>query len=326
MRAFGKFLGRLLLALLLVGVGIWALAPREPVDLTISFDPALLGDDLDGSLAVSEARYADIVPGTEKQIVWAGPPGVKTPLSVIYLHGFSATLHEIRPVPDQVATALGANLFYTRLAGHGRGGAALAEPVAGDWIEDLAEALAIGRRLGERVIILSTSTGGTLAAIAAADPDLSADVAGIVFVSPNFGINKVASTLLGLPFVRQWGPLVAGAERGFEPKNAAQALYWTTRYPTVAAVPLEALVRHARSLDFTAMTVPALFIYSDLDQVVQPQKTADVAALWGGPMQIYQPVLGPGDDPMAHLITGDIISPAQTALTVDRILDWAKGL
>jgi DNA-binding NarL/FixJ family response regulator len=32
----------------------------------------------------------------------------------------------------------------------------MAEPVAGDWLEDTAEALAIGRKLGQRVIVLTT--------------------------------------------------------------------------------------------------------------------------------------------------------------------------
>ena len=86
-----------------------------------------------------------------KRIVWAGAAGQKTPLAVIYVHGFSASAEEIRPVPDEVAKALGANLFYTRLAGHGRSGDAMAEPLAGDWIEDMAEAMAILQKLsGER--------------------------------------------------------------------------------------------------------------------------------------------------------------------------------
>ena len=69
-----------------------------------------------------------------------------------------------------------------RLAGHGRSGAAMAEPLAGDWIEDMAEAMAIGRRLGDRVVVIATSTGGTLAAIAATDPVLSEGLAGVVLV------------------------------------------------------------------------------------------------------------------------------------------------
>jgi hypothetical protein len=54
----------------------------------------------------------------------------------------------MRPVPDRLATQLGANLIYTRLKG--RGSLAMAKPVAGDWLEDTAEALASGGVSGTR--------------------------------------------------------------------------------------------------------------------------------------------------------------------------------
>ena len=86
-------------------------------------------------------------------------------------------------MPEEVARALGANLFFTRLTGHGRTGAAMAEATAEDWLADMAEAMEIGRRLGQRVVVIGTSTGGTLAAIAATDPQLNAGLAGTVLIS-----------------------------------------------------------------------------------------------------------------------------------------------
>ena len=159
MRRFGKALGRLIVVIFALLVGIWAFAPEEPFDRDISFEANALPDDISEFLAQRELQFSDIRPEAAKRIVWAGAPGQKTPLAVIYVHGFSASAEEIRPVPDEVAKALGANLFYTRLAGHGRSGDAMAEPLAGDWIEDMAEAMAIGRRLGDRVVVIATSTG-----------------------------------------------------------------------------------------------------------------------------------------------------------------------
>ena len=63
---------------------------------------------------------------------------------------------------DIVAGAVDANLFYTRLQGHGRSGKAMGEATVEGWINDLAEAEAIGRRIGERMVLVGTSTGGTL--------------------------------------------------------------------------------------------------------------------------------------------------------------------
>lgn len=326
MRKLGKILGRGLLAVIILIALVFAVTPKEPVNRSAAFDPATLGDDLDAYLATTEGLFTDIVPTTQKEIIWAGAKGAKTPLSVIYLHGFSATKFEIRPVPDQVAAALGANLFYTRLAGHGRGSAAMAEPDAGDWIRDMREALAIGRRLGDRVLVISTSTGGTLAAIAATDPEMSKDVAGMVFVSPNFGIDKTASFLLNLPLVRYWGPVLAGEERSFDTRNVDHQRLWTTRYPTISTIPMEALVQDALAQDYTKAIPPALFIFATDDRVVQPAVTAEIAAKWGARQETYDPTLTKKDDPYHHVIAGDIMSPDQTAPTVARILAWAKGL
>ena len=326
MRKLGKWLGRSILLVVLLVVGAWALVPQDPVDRTISFNAASIGPDIDAWLAEREKMYPDIVPGTEKRVIWAGAKGVKTPLAVIYIHGFSATSEEIRPVPDQVARNLGANLFYTRLAGHGRGGDPMATATAGDWLEDTAEALAVGRRLGDRVLVISTSTGATLAAFAAVDPAMSADIAGIVMVSPNFGVKPAAAKILDLPAARYWGPVVAGATRSFNPVNAEQAKYWTMQYPTSALFPMAALVRAAKTLDLSAAKVPLMVIYSAQDQVVDPLKTLAQVKAWGADVRLEAREMAKGDDPYSHVVAGDILSPGQTPQTVALILDWAKGL
>lgn len=317
---------RIALAIFLLCGAIWMFAPRERVDMEYSFDPNSLGGDLEAYLARGEAQYSDITPGTEKRILWAGEAGQKTPLAVVYVHGFSATSEEIRPVPDRVAADLGANLFFARLSGHGRSGDAMAEPRAGDWIEDMAEAVAIGRRIGDEVIVIATSTGGTLSAIAATHPDLSQGVKGMVFVSPNFGINNPAALLLTLPLARHWMPLLAGRVRAFEPVNDAHEKFWTTRYPSAAVFPMSALVQHAVSQDYAGARVPALFLLSDDDRVVRPDLSRALAGQWGAGAQVRAYRMGAGDDPYAHVIAGDILSPGQTEKAVSDILQWVANL
>jgi alpha-beta hydrolase superfamily lysophospholipase len=326
MRRLGRFLGRVILVLIAAFGLAWATAPNEPVDREIAFDDNVLGSDLDAYLQQAELQFSDIRAGESKRIIWAGAKGAKTPLAVVYVHGFSAGTEEIRPVPDQVAAGLGANLFFTRLAGHGRTGEAMATATAGDWIEDLAEAMAIGRRLGDRVIVISTSTGGTLSTIGASDPALSEGLAGVVLVSPNFGVKNAAGKILDLPWARVWGPIVAGETRSFEPDNEGQAKHWTTSYPTVALFPMAALVSAANALDHGAIKTPILAIFSPDDRVVSPDATRAVLGGWGGPVQIHERKMGPGDDPYSHVIAGDILSPGQTAETVTLILAWAKAL
>lgn len=326
MQTFGKWLGRFLLTMVLVGGGIWLLVPREPVDLEISFSDSILGDDIDAYLAASESAFDDITEGVEKRVVWFGDKGAKTPLSIVYIHGFSATSEEIRPVPDNLAQQLGANLFYTRLTGHGRGGLAMAEPVAGDWLEDAAEAIAIGRRLGDEVIVIATSTGGTAAAIAATDPALMENVKGIAMVSPNFRVRSPTSVMLEWPLARSWAAIVAGAERSFAPLNDAHGKYWTTLYPTTALIPMAALVKYARDADYAQVATPALFVFSDEDGVVSAETTRAISTKWGGPVELAPRVMTEGDDPFNHVIAGDILSPNQTDGTVALMKAWVEGL
>jgi esterase/lipase len=326
LRAFGKVLGRVILALLLLAGVAWVVDPGEPVDTDIAFDESALPGDLDAWLADSEAHISDIVPGTEKRIVWAGGPGEHTAVAVVYLHGFSGTSEEMRPLPDRVAAALGANLFFTRYAGHGRDGAALAGAQAGDWLEDTAEALAVGRAIGDEVLVVATSTGGTLAAIAATDARLSRAVKGIVFLSPNFGVTKQGSWILSAPLARYWAPLVAGREVVITPVNAAHERFATTRYPLAAAFRMAALVDHANGLDYSGVSTPALFAYGETDSLVSPAATRAIAARWGGPVELMPVTLGPGDDPFGHMLAGDIRSPGQTETLVAAILDWERRL
>lgn len=326
MRSLGKALGRLLLILVLVLVGLWLLAPRSGVDRVIAFSETDIPADIETWINQREQTFSDIRAGDEKRILWAGARGAKTPLAIVYIHGFSAGPAEIRPVPEEVARALGANLFFTRLAGHGRDGAAMAGASAEDWLFDMAEAMAVGRRLGERVIVIGTSTGGTLAALAATDPQLNEGLAGTVLISPNFGIHPPAQWLLDAPFIESWGRLVAGETRAFTPLNPEQARHWTTEYPTEALYPMARLIRAARAADYAQAATPALFLYAPADQVIDPARIPPVIEAWGGPTQVERREMQGDDDPYCHVIAGDILSPGQTEPVIAIITDWARGL
>jgi alpha-beta hydrolase superfamily lysophospholipase len=316
----------LTLILFLAVLLVWIFGTREPAGLKTIFDESSLGSDLDTYLKTAESKLSDIVPGTEKRIIWHGKPHQKTPVSIVYLHGFSASSEEIRPVPDQMAQSLSANLYFARLTDHGRSGAAMAEATVAAWMRDTAEALAIAGRIEARVIVLSTSTGGTLSGAVACDPSLSQNVAGMVFVSPNFGINNAAARLLTWPFARIWIPLLVGRERHVETLNSEQGKYWTNVYPIAATLPMPALVRKVIGKNFGDVSVPALFIMSEKDQVVRPDMIEKIAQRWGGQKQVLKVVPGPNDDPEAHVLAGDILSPDLTQQVIEKILDWFKSI
>lgn len=318
MRMLLKSIG--VIAVLLLA--LWQFGPREPVGLDPVVPFETVPDDLDAWLAERESRFDDITPGVAKEIVWADPGRKqRTALSLVYLHGYSATSAETRPYADKLAARLGANLHYTRLRGHGRTGEAMAAATVQDWINDTAEAIAIGRAIGERVVLIGTSTGGTLTALAAADQAFG-DLAALIMVSPNFRVKAAGSELLTMPFARRLVPLLVGETREWEPSNAEHGTYWTTRYPNLALLPMAATVQAAAGLDYASIDVPALFVFSDADQVVDATVTRNVAERWGGTATVLPVTVEPPNDEFAHVIAGDILSPTLTDPLVDSAYDW----
>ncbi|TPK88718.1 alpha/beta fold hydrolase [Mesorhizobium sp. B2-4-17] len=313
------------LGLIAVLALILVFGPRVPVDTTVHFNPSVIGDDPQAYVAKVEAGVPGIREGLEKEIIWANPMvHAKTPLSIVYIHGFSASKGEVRPLPDEVAEQLDANLFYTRLTGHGEDGAAMTQGSVNAWINDYEEALAIGRAIGDKVIVISTSTGGSLAAWAATQPGASEGVAAIAFISPNFGVKASGAEILTMPWGKQIAELVAGKERSFVPHNALHEKFWTTSYPIAATMPMQALTELAYGAPVEKATIPALFIFSDMDKVVRPDRTREIAARWGGAHELV-PMEGMGD-PDNHVLAGDALSPSTTAFLVQRIAVWIEAV
>ena len=311
-----------LLAVLVLG-SIFAFGPRPGSNQMITFSKPEIGDDVQAFLETKESSVADLKTGAGKEIIWADPISKsKTDIAVVYIHGFSATKHEIRPVPDQIAKSLKANLFYTRLAGHGQSAESFANATVQQWADDYAEAIAVGRRLGERILVISTSTGSTLATLASSDIQMSKDIIGLVMLSPNFATQSLPSWVANMPWAESLLPLIGGEERSWEPINEEQAKWWTTTYPMKAIFPMFELLQRVEAIDKSTIKVPAYFIYSPYDQVIVPAAIENVANQWGGSVKHMR--VTSDTDPSHHVITGDIVSPANTKMVVDAILDWVK--
>lgn len=326
-----KFMSRMRMALYVIGflvvagIAAFLLGPRPAFDTTVEFDETTLPDDLDAYIAASEARFDDLRPGNERRIVWAYPASrARTPIALVYIHGFSASSGELRPLPDLVAKNLGANIYYARLKGHGRSGDAMLDGSVHGWVNDFAEAVAIGRRLGERVIIIATSTGASLTTWAATRPELMRNVTGLVLFSPNFGLQATGSTLLGMPWAQQMVQLIIGDRRSFETRTQLHAQYWTSDYPSIALLPMASLVKLADAAEPGSITIPALFVYSPLDQVIRPELVAAKAAKWGAATRIIE--VTDDDDPSHHVIAGDALSPSTTGRLAKETAAWIAGL
>jgi esterase/lipase len=303
------------------GLGVlYAAGPRARLDH--QRNTVQLGEDLEAALAQSEAQVPDIIPNTEKKIIWAHPEKTKTALAIVYLHGFSATRQETAPLCEQLAAALGANLFCTRLAGHGLAKDSMAHCTASDWLNDTLEAIQIGARLGEKMIVIGVSTGGTLAAWLATQPE-DRDVLAYILISPNFAPKTPISETLTWPWAQQIVPQLFGTEYGWKDKPATPEidLYWTQHYPTRVLFQMMALVKHVRTARLEQITKPVMFIYSPLDLVVNAKQTERQIARFGSPvkevMRIEEQV-----NQRNHVLAGDIMAAGQTASIRDAILTF----
>jgi esterase/lipase len=309
-----------------LAVAIAAFATAPPTLVNEAAAPKINGD-LDAWLARSEraaGQVAALIPDTEKRIRWFEERrGSKTRYAVVYLHGFSATRQEIAPVGERVADGLGANLFETRLRGHGQ----ILNPLAGvraeDWLEDAAEALAIGAALGEKIILMGTSTGATLALAMTGHPSFDR-VGHLVLISPNFAPSDPSAEFLTWPGGPQLAYMVAGDTRSWTPRNDLQARYWSTTYPMDAVIEMMRLVKYVRAQLPLDLAQPLLVIYSPVDRVVDTARITRAFEQMNSPRQQLIEIPDSGD-PSNHVLAGSIMSPATTSVVADSIVRFVKG-
>ena len=321
MRSFSSIPG-FMLALIIVSVAVSSNWSTEAANDSQTATPLFGLEQIEDRITVAESQITDIRPGLEKSIIWAGAPHHRTEYAIVYIHGFSASKEELRPVPDRIASALDANIFYTRLTGHGRTAEAMRDASVAAWMQDLAEAYQIGSVIGNKVILISCSTGGTLVAAGMASGMFSEQLFSTVFFAPNFGVHDWMATLLTWPLASYWAPLVGGEMQTNIPRNHLHARYWTTSYPTISLIPVMQLIERVDDYELRSDTVPALFYFSPDDKVVDPQKTEIFITRWRGPKLIMRINGNDTEDEFNHLITGQVVSPSQIKRASDTVIDW----
>jgi esterase/lipase len=317
--------GRIAVTVLVICVALTlVLVVIAPANLNNNAQVPQIEGDLTAWLEESESRAnanEALIPDTAKRIRWnQDRTNSKTRYSIVYLHGFSATRQEIAPVGAMVADALGANLFETRLAGHGH----LQHPLEGiraeDWLDDAAEALSIGAMIGERVIVMGTSTGATLALAMVGHPSFAA-VSTIVLLSPNFAVQDTKAEFLTWPGGPQLAYLVAGQTRSWEAQNELQERYWSTTYPMAAVIEMMRLVKYVRGRLPMQLEQSVLTIYSPADTVV------DIDWIIRGFEQLDSPrkqlvEIAGSEDQSNHILAGNIMAPENNLPVTETIVDF----
>ncbi|TWV98909.1 alpha/beta hydrolase [Chitinophaga pinensis] len=271
---------RISLIVITILVILYYLGPRP---VTPRYDPLLptvpqQASALDQYVATKES-FHKIKPDNEARIIWYDSLHRKTPFSVVYLHGFSASQEEGNPVHRDFAKRYGCNLYLSRLDAHGLD---TSEPLltmtaTGLW-KDAKEALSIGKALGEKVILVTCSTGGTLGLkLAATFPN---DIYAIINMSPNVAINDDMAFLANNPWGLQLARLVChGDYRQSPPEKPELGKYWYNKYRLEAVVELESLLETTMEPGvFHSIKQPVLNVYYFRDEEHQ-DPTIKVSAI-----------------------------------------------
>jgi len=270
-----KIIGVILLTLILI---YWmGPKPKHPVyskDLPVVPDSA---QQLEEYVKAKESQHK-LKPDNEARIVWYNDSlKEKTEYAVVYLHGFSASSKEGDPVHIDFAKKFGCNLYLSRLAEHGID---TTEPLlnfTADKVWNSAkEAFEIGSKIGQKVILITTSTGGTLALKLAADYP---EIAALILLSPNIEINDPNAWVLNNPWGLQVAHLVKGTYNIFPDTSVIESQYWNNKYRMEATVELEELLETTmKASTFAKVKQPALLCYYYKDEIHQ-DSTVKVSAM-----------------------------------------------
>lgn len=279
------FLG--LIALLAIVLALGPKAPTAQLNTTL---PSVSSDllQLEKEIATSEAQDPDIRPDNEARIVWLDENNkTKTPYSLVYLHGFSASQGEGAPMHTDFAKRYGCNLYLARLDGHGtRKDGAMSEITPEKLMASAQRAIAIGKQIGEKVIVMGTSTGCTAALyLASGNPDL----AGIINYSPNIAIADPNAKFMTYPWGLKIAQTVTGSNyHSWVPSKGTEELV-TYKYRLEAAVTLQAMLDASMKKEvFEKITQPLFMGYWYKNEEIQDD-VVSVSAM----LEMYQQIKTP---------------------------------
>jgi esterase/lipase len=267
---------------------IYFLGPKPPKPIFNNDLPTVVSiNAIDAYITAMEAPYK-IKDDNQARIIWADSSKTQTDYAIVYLHGFSASQMEGNPVHQNIAKQFHCNLYLARLAEHGIDTTEdLMNLTAENYWESAKLAYAIGKQIGKKVILMSTSTGGSLALQLAANYP---EIAGLILYSPNIEIFDPSAPLLNNPWGLQIGRTVLKSNYvDIKYTDSAYPKYWNTHYRIEAVVELQNLIETTMTeATFKKIQQPTLALYYYKDEAHQ-DNVVKVSAIQKMMQQIATP-------------------------------------
>lgn len=309
------------LGVLILIVVSYCLGPTMPKPVFNKNLPSI-ADEVDRFVDSTKASKM-IRPGNAAKIIWANNSlKTKTEYVLLYLHGFSASWHEGFPANADFPKRYGCNAYLARLASHGLiTDNPLIDITPGRLYESAKQALIVASHLGHKVIIMSTSTGGSLGLMLAADfPDI---VNGLILYSPNIRIKQAASVLLSKPWGLQIARFYFGGDFRVIDRDPSgeYCKYWYCQYRAEGAVYLQQLIDAKMNKElFSQVKCPVFmgYYYKDnehQDQIISVKAALNMFGELGTPVSQKQAraFLNAGDHVIASSLTSDCVDEVEEA-------------
>jgi esterase/lipase len=256
------------IGIVLIVVVVYLLGPK-PAPPTYSVYPniykGLQASQVAIATTAAEAAVPGIKPGNQARVIWANDTvRQKTKYSILYLPGFTATAEEGAPIHTNIAKKFGCNLYIARLAQHGLQSEDAFETLTAEtYWKSALEALYAAEQLGDSVLIMSTSTGGTLSLLLCANNAINSKIAGNIMMSPNIEIFDSKATILNNP----WGLQIA---RIIKSGNYIESTdqrdifkkHWYSKFRLEGAIAVQELIETGMNQkNFAQITQPQLLLY-----------------------------------------------------------------
>ena len=247
--------------------------------------------------------------------------GVRAPRAVVLLHGFTDSPRQFAALAESLYVR-GDNVFVPRLPHHAERGKdvnELAGLTAAELCAATDRAVDIAAGLGDSVVVVGLSVGGTMAAWAA---EHRAEVRRAVVIAPPFEIPRVP-WLVERPLVNL-GSHVPNLTRR-QPTDTTQP----DRDPGFATHALAQVVRLGlavrRDAERATPTAEVLFLVNASDHTVKMSPVLDVARVWnrrGAPVSVYE---FPASLALPHNILDPRRGPAAAAAVLPVLEALAHG-
>ena len=286
-------------------------------------------EDIDGYLEQKESEVNDIYPYAEKTIFWKNSNKNKTNYSIVFIHGFTTTGYQSKEFLNKLSAELNANLFMTRLSGHGVPYEGTKQMQIDKIMHDVSEAIIIGEKIGENVILVGHSLGGALSMLAADDEVLSKKIDTLVLFAPgNSGfssfafMNTLISSLVDRTGSLCW--LIDCDPRSFMelPDDEKWENYFATDFDTNIFYQIARIPFATDRISYDTISTSALVFYDENDRLVNASKLKSNFKKWAAKNKIVS-VETLETDRGRHMFPS-ISNPHLDRIFLDEIKKWVS--